>query len=188
MSGVSGLLLAGGASTRMGRDKAELPYRGGSLLQYQCGKLRALGIDDIVVAGPPREARGVRFVSDRYPRRGPLSGLHAGLLAIRNPAALVLSVDTPLVPAALLERLLAAHRGPVTLAARDGRPEPLIGVYDREVAGACERVLKEGGGAVRALLEVTGFQAVEEIGDPAWMLNCNTPQDYARLLSWPPEA
>ena len=97
----SAILLAGGQSTRMGRDKAALDFHGKSLLRYQAEKLRRIGIEDLVIAGGDVSLPGARTVQDRFPGHGPLGGLHAALEQIENPSALVLPVDTPLVPEVL---------------------------------------------------------------------------------------
>ena len=118
MNRVSAILLAGGRSSRMGRDKAGLPFQGMTLLEWQVQKLQGLGIKDIMLSGPRREAPGVRVVPDEFPGRGPLSGLHACMKAASYPDCLVLSVDVPLVPLPALTELVRVHRatgGKVTL-------------------------------------------------------------------------
>ncbi len=178
----SGLILAGGCSSRMGRDKAELEYGGKSFLRHQIEKLRRLGIEDIVVAGREEEIPGCRCVPDRFPHRGPLGGLQAGLAAIREERALVTAVDTPLLPEDLLLELLARHRGGITLASCRGRLEPLIGVYDRTVAERCGELLAGEDRSLRHLLRSCGFREVEYTGDPALLMNCNTPDEYETLM------
>ena len=74
MDGVSGIILAGGKSARMGRDKASLPFGNGTLLTAQTDKLRSLGVTDIVLSG---YAEGM--VPDETPGCGPLGGLAACL-------------------------------------------------------------------------------------------------------------
>ena len=147
----SAILLAGGQSTRMGRDKAALDFHGESLLRHQAEKLRRLGIEDLVIAGGKASLPGVRTVQDRFPGHGPLGGLHAGLEQIENPSALVLPVDTPLVPEVLLLELLES--------------------------GRC---------SVRRLLDAAGCTAVEYRGSPEGLANCNTPEEYARVLKLHP--
>ena len=179
---ISAVILAGGYSSRMGRSKAELLYRGKSFLQHQTDKLFSLGIRDIVVSGWPESPPGTRFVPDVYPHRGPLSGVHAGLLAVQNHAALILPVDTPLVPAAFLQELIAAHRGGITLAALQGEPEPLIGVYDSTLSRDCELLLRSSGSSMRRLFRRVPVRTLEFSGDPSLLLNCNTPEEYETIL------
>lgn len=181
---ISAILLAGGKSSRMGRDKAALPVQGMTLLEWQIQKLRGLGIGDIMLSGSNREMEGVRTVQDRFPERGPLGGLHACLKAARNPDCLVLSVDVPLVPPPLLAELVRLHQqksAAVTLLRHGDRLEPLIGVYQSALFRRAESILQGEHTAVRRLLDETGFQLLDWPGDEAFFLNCNTPEDYARL-------
>ena len=124
---ISAIILAGGFSSRMWREKAELDFHGVTFLRHQVFKLQSLGIKDIVVSGYENAPEGCRFVPDVYPHRGPISGIHAGLLAIKEDRALVLAVDTPLVPERLLQGLIGRHRAGITLVTCQGEIEPLIG-------------------------------------------------------------
>lgn len=179
---VSAIVLAGGYSSRMGQNKAELDFNGVSFLQHQVNKLWAVGIEDIVVSGCPSVPDGCRFVPDVYPHRGPLSGIHAGLLAIRNTCALVLAVDTPLVPEALLEELIRAHEAGITVVSCKGETEPLIGVYDRRMAQECEELLRGERTSLRALFHRTGISTLEYRGDQNRLANCNTPEEYRKMM------
>lgn len=184
MSRLSAILLAGGRSSRMGRDKAALPFQGMTLLEWQVRKLQSLGIEDIMLSGRCREMEGVRTVPDEYPGRGPLGGLHAGMKAARRPDCLVLSVDVPLVPPQALVELVRVHRetgGPVTLLRHGDKWEPLMGVYQSGLFRCAERILQGENTAVRRLLDETGFQLTDWAGDEQLFLNCNTPEDYERL-------
>ena len=92
------------------------------------------------------------------------------------------AVDSPLVPAEFLKELIAAHRGGITLASFRGEVEPLIGVYRSALAGRAESLLREDRRSVRALLECADTRLVSFPGDARLLLNCNAPEDYARLL------
>lgn len=181
---VSAVVLAGGYSSRMGQNKAELRFHGHSLLEHQVIKLRSVGIADIVIAGYEAAPEGCRYAPDLYPHRGPLSGIHAGLLAAQNESALVLAVDVPLVPAETLEALLEAHTGGVTMLQHDGKEELLIAVYDRALAGLCGTILQSERTAVRRLLEKTQVRTLPFTGDESLLLNANTAEEYQQLLSW----
>ena len=184
MNGLSAILLAGGKSSRMGRDKALLPFRGTTLLEWQIQKLRGLGIEDIMLSGSRQGMEGIRVVPDEFPERGPLGGLHACMKAARNPDCLVLSVDVPLVPPQALTELIWAHREGrevVTLLCHGGKWEPLMGVYQSGLYRVAEPLLQGENTAVRRLLDETGFQLVDWHEDETLFLNCNTPEDYARL-------
>ena len=184
MNGLSAILLAGGKSSRMGRDKAMLPFRGMTLLEWQVQKLRGLGIGDIMLSGSRGCVEGVRVVPDEYPGRGPLGGLHACMKRAVHPDCLVLSVDVPLVPAEALAALVRAHResgAAATLLRHGDKWEPLMGVYQSRLFRCAEPILQGTNTAVRRLLDETGFQLLDWPGDEALLLNCNTPEDYERL-------
>ena len=174
---ISAVVLAGGYSTRMGVDKASLPFGSGTLLTHQAEKLRSLGVGEVLISGT---AQGI---PDVFPHRGPLSGIHAGLLAAKHDAVLFLGVDVPLVPAATLLALIEAHTGGVTLLEHGGKIEPLIAVYDRSLAGACEKILRTEHTSVRRLLDAAPVKTISYTDDEALLTNCNTPETYRELLA-----
>jgi len=182
MSGsFSGVILAGGQSRRMGTDKASLPLFGRTFAEHQAEKLRALGIRDILFSGGGDAPAGTRAVPDELPGRGPLGGLHAALKRAEHPACLVLPVDAVLVPESVLRALLEAHRGGVTVLSHSGRPEPLLAVYDSDLWGLAEELLRQGGDtSARAFLERAGYRELPYDGDETLLMNCNTPEDYRR--------
>lgn len=182
---LSAVILAGGLSTRMGTCKAELPWEGKTLLQHQVERMRSLGIEDIILAGYAKPVEGTRCVPDRYPRKGPLGGIHAGLLAARNGSCLVTGIDTPLVPAEIYSELVRTHRQSehrITVLGRGGELEPLMGVYDRYLAGIAEEILQGDSTSVRRLLDRSGYEVFPYMGDEVLLRDCNTPEDLRRAL------
>src|SRR5438093_5392019 len=95
-SGCSLVILAGGRSRRMGRDKAGLPAGGGTLVEHLAQRLRPV-VDETIVAGGSAtlELAGVRRIDDHHPGLGPLAGMHAGLLAARHTLVWVVAGDLP---------------------------------------------------------------------------------------------
>ena len=177
--GLSGIVLAGGLSRRMGQNKAELRLNGKTFLELQVDKLRALGIEDVMLSGTDCPSLpGTRAIPDEYTGRGPLGGLHACLKAARNPVCLVVSVDVPLVPSATLAQLCRTHTGGITVLRHGDLEEPLIGVYDRAVAVNIAALLETGRGAVRTLRETVLWNCFDYLGPEELLINCNTPEDY----------
>ena len=180
----SGIILAGGASRRMGRNKAELELMGKTLLQRQVDKFLALGFRDIMLSGEGCPVLpGVRVIPDEYTGKGPLGGLHACLRAAQNPACLVVSVDTPLIPAAALAHLCQAHDSGVTVLRRGGLEEPLLGVYDCCTADAISALIENGRYAVRALRDIVSWQYFDYLGPEELLMNCNTPEEFEDVRS-----
>src|SRR5689334_5170009 len=133
------VLLAGGASRRMGVDKALLPVPEGKsrvrpLWQHQLGTLETLGPVEVLVSGPARPGfpARLRCVPDDVPARGPLGGLAACLAQVTTPWMLVLAVDLPLMTASFLGGLLqACDAGRGVVPRGPDHYEPLAAVYPR---------------------------------------------------------
>ena len=132
---VAAVLLAGGRSRRMGRDKALLPLADGRLLwQRQLDVLRALEPAELFVSGPWREGFPAALVclEDEGESRGPLSGIAAALGATRAERLAVLAIDLPRMTVGFLRGLLERAedgRGVVPRHGVDGPYEPLAAVY-----------------------------------------------------------
>lgn len=178
----SAILLAGGRSSRMGRSKAELPFGGRRMIDHQIERLSMLGIDDVIVAGYDGTVSHGRTVPDKLPHRGPLGGLASALPAAANESCLVLSVDAPLVPPAVLFELMRHHRGGITVVEHGGQTEPLIGVYDRALSSACEELLAGGQGSVKCLFRAASFSTLSCEVDALLLSNCNTNEEYRRMV------
>lgn len=177
------IILAGGKSSRMGVDKAFMELDGKTLLHRQIEKVVKLGVRDILISGPKSMRVPVwPVIPDVYPDCGPIGGIHACLSAASSEACLVLSVDTPLVPVEELEKLCNSHMEGFTLLCNKGKAEPLIGVYDSKIAPTLEKMIKEGQYSVRALSQYFSVQLVPYTGPEEYLCNCNTPEDFQRML------
>ena len=184
MKSVSGSILAGGKSTRMGVDKANLVLGTNTLLEIQIEKMRSLRIQDIMVSGSKGSFSNVRYIEDIIKGMGPLGGLHACFAAATCPNCFVLSVDTPLIPKETLDSLLQMHLGAsceATLLVHDGRVEPLIGVYRTDIRDKITDLICGSDRSMRALLKQINYQTMPYRGDIALLMNCNTPKDYEEL-------
>src|SRR5438128_12608886 len=91
------VILAGGLSRRMGRDKAALPAGDGTLIEHIARRLAPV-VEETIVAGASgrHHLPGTTMVDDRYPGLGPLAGIHAGLLVARSPLVWVVGCDYPM--------------------------------------------------------------------------------------------
>ena len=180
---VSAAVLAGGYSTRMGCDKALLKCGDKSFLEVHVSRLKALGIGEILLSGTPHRIPGSRNVEDYYPHRGPLSGVHTCMRQAAFSSLLVISVDVPLIPRDALHRLVIDHEGGITALKHSGRIEPLIAVYDCNLAEAAERILKSDHHAIRQLFDIVPVRHSLYQGDERLLSGCNTPEEYAQVLA-----
>lgn len=181
------IILAGGKSSRMGQDKADLLLHGKSFLEIQIEKARELGISDIVVSGYRGQLQqsDVRIIPDEKPEQGPLGGLSTCLNVIKSQWALVLSVDAPLVPASELRHLLkyAEEEAQKAVIVQSGAQQyPLIGVYHRSLVPAMLEEVTQRKGSVFAMLRRAGYAVYMSEADESVFSNVNDPASYQRML------
>jgi molybdenum cofactor guanylyltransferase len=145
LTDVSAVLLAGGESRRMGRDKATLLFHGKPLWQIQFQTLQKLEPKEIFVSAriDPRWRRDdVRFVADVPPSHGPLSGLDASMNRMGTTHLLALAIDMPWMSNTYLEFLCAQIEAGCGVLPKIGdRAEPLAAIYPREAAIETGRAL-----------------------------------------------
>ncbi len=142
---ISAVLLAGGESRRMGKDKATLLFHGKPLWQIQLEVLRKLEPTEIFVSArtdPVWRPADAQFVADDPPSRGPLSGLAAALARMRARHLLALAIDTPFVTDEYLKFLCSQiEPGRGVIPKIDDRFEPLAGIYPQEALTSVQRAL-----------------------------------------------
>lgn len=189
---LTGVLLAGGRSVRMGEDKAALRFGGELLLPRLTERLQTVCEKVVVVrrAGqelPPLPPE-IHVVEDLVPGMGPLGGLLTGLAAAPTPFVFLGACDLPLLDPDLI-RWLAQHPGrgaDVLLPMRDGHAEPTHAIYGARCLGAIKQAMLSGELGMGTWL---GALRVERIPEADWrqvhpdgrsFLNVNTPSDLAR--------
>jgi molybdenum cofactor guanylyltransferase len=145
---VSAYVLAGGRSSRMGRDKALLELGGKPLIEHMVGKLRQLSDHVSILSGSPELAGFAPLVPDLRESCGPLGGLEAALAHASRPWALVLPVDMPFLPVVLLRswiaNILQRTEARLALFVVDGVPQPTICLLHREVAPFLTTAAEQG--------------------------------------------
>lgn len=182
----AGFVLAGGRSSRMGRDKALLELDGETLVERAARRVLAAAGRVAVVGNSERHARfGWPVVADLRAGDGPLAGIEA---ALASPYAaewnLVVACDMPSLAPDLLERLIAEARlrrpDCVTAYTVAHGVEPLCAVYGRGFLAVARRALDAGRRKVRDAFE--GLDVIHlETGNEAAVANVNTPADWRRV-------
>ncbi len=179
---------AGGASSRMGRDKGLVPLAGKPMVSHVIDRVRGLGDEILITTNRPQDYgfAGVRLAGDTRPGAGALGGLHTALSAARGETVLVVACDMPLASRRLLEHLLArAPQADVVIPRKDGEYEPLCAVYAKRCLAFVEAALDEGERRMISFFAQVRVIAVEELEwrafDPEGLtfFNVNTPQDLA---------
>ena len=186
MQKISMIILAGGASRRMGRDKSDLMIDGKTFLEMQIEKGEKLGISDIILSGYHGEKiYKYPVVTDRIPGKGPLGGLEACLRRAENPYCLVLSVDVPLVPVQELSALINAVndlKSDSVILKHDSYEEPLIGIYRTDLADAMLEEITLRKGSVFAILRRIGYECYESRVEDGYFSNINAPEIYEKIV------
>jgi molybdopterin-guanine dinucleotide biosynthesis protein A len=202
-----GFVLAGGQSSRMGRDKALLEFAGRPLIAHALDIFQEASIGAMIAGAASPVLRSLEVfapvIEDASPGHGPLSGICSALSIICARYAVFLPVDLPLLPASLLVYLLRSARitrSAVTVCSVSGFTQTFPAVLDRAVLPALQNELdsQQYGcfsafqAAAAAASQPVRSIAVEllaqtgEVSDPLalppvdWFLNLNTPDDLAR--------
>lgn len=183
---VNGLVLAGGRSTRMGRDKGQLTWHGKPQREYLVELLEGLGIPTRVSCRPDQvpELAGFSLIVDQVADQGPLGAIHSAFLADPAAAWLVVACDMPLLHADAVRHLLAhrrsaaggtAYRAP---AFDDGSPDPLFAIWEPTAFPVVMQRLLDGRRCARKALLEAGVYLLEN-QNPAVLANVNTPEEAA---------
>ena len=188
------LILAGGQSRRMGRDKASLPFGEATMLTALVRRFRETAHPTAVsvrTAGQ-FDTAGADEIVDLYPGQGPLAGLHAAFSATEAERIFLTGTDLPFLTVGLAEAMLAlaaesAETDCCVVQRADGKAEPLCGVYRRSCLPQLERCLREGRRSFKALFRGLRVRYVQEEELPGFDLahqldNLNTPEDYRRAV------
>ncbi len=190
ISGVTGVILAGGESRRMGSDKSLLPLTGARFIDHVYRCMAALFNEVIIVTNSPGLYKEIpcRKVPDIYYAQGALAGLHSGLLHAKNEKIFVVACDMPFITPAVV-REICAHKdqGDLVIPYSSNGHEPLHALYGKSCIPAMEQVLDAG---LKRIIDF--FDQVKTVELPADTIrqhdpdeksfqNINTPEDYFRL-------
>jgi molybdopterin-guanine dinucleotide biosynthesis protein A len=188
---LAAVLLAGGQSSRMGRDKALLRIGGQPLIHLLAKRLLEVAEQVFVSAPDPAMYAFLSLpcVRDVYAGCGPLAGLHAAMLQSERPLMLVLACDLPRVSASLLQILIdaASDYDVVIPETSDGRLHPVCAVYRRTCLAAAERCLQSGEYRMLHLFEDRNLRVLRlrprDFHFPDSVLSdMNSPRDWDNFL------
>ncbi|HKO03620.1 MAG TPA: molybdenum cofactor guanylyltransferase [Candidatus Acidoferrales bacterium] len=186
----SGFVLAGGHSSRMGKEKALLEINGTPLVVRAARLLEPL-CSGVTIVGPQElyQHFGFAALADERPNLGPLGGILTALGHTEAPWILITACDLPYLTADWLRYLIgraASSQARVVLPESDSGPEPLCAVYHRDAAAAIRSEIARG---ERKVTRALGSLPIERLlpaeirpFDPRGLLfhNLNTPEDYER--------
>ena len=188
---IHGLVLAGGRSSRMKRDKAAIEFRSGETQLSTAMNLLASRVARTYVSvrgdqqNDPERARYARIV-DRGDSEGPIAGISAALAAYPDAAWLVVACDLPFLDAATLDYLLLARDPDFDATAfrssHDGLPEPLCAIYEPRSREGINAQIAAGRNCPRKFLINAHTQLLDQ-PNPRALDNINTVEEYERAMT-----
>ncbi|HKS72032.1 MAG TPA: molybdenum cofactor guanylyltransferase [Terriglobales bacterium] len=192
MEDVSAFVLAGGKSTRMGRDKALLVLDGRTLVERAVALARLVSNHVWIVGDAKKYSRFGTVVEDLYVDRGPLGGIHAALAGSASQWNLMLAVDLPFLSPDFLKWMIevgSKAEAVVTVPRTGGGLQPLSAVYHQRFASTAVAALEAGRNKIDASFREVKTRIIDEDeitrqGYPLEMFrNVNTPEEWERVVS-----
>lgn len=189
-AGVTAVILAGGQSSRMGSNKALLPYRGGRFIESIHRQLTGIFPEVIVVTNHPEQYEFIpcRKVADRYPGMGALAGLHAGLYHATTPHIFAVACDMPYLNSTLIRKLASLRNGTdVVIPEGQAGLEPLHALYSSSCLPYMEQAMADDRRRIISFFPQVRLRKVSRDWvaaiDPCFdsFKNINTPDDYFHL-------
>lgn len=187
---VAGMLLTGGASRRMGTDKASIVIGVGRTCAQTVATRLSTVATPVIEVGPGKS--GLTAVADDEPAAGPLAAIATGWKSLRDMghanAVLILACDLPAVTVDLLEFLARFPSLDTVVPVVNGRAQPLCARFSATSLDTCQHLVAEGRRSLRALLETTTVTWIEQetwstVADERCFADIDTPEDLARLVA-----
>lgn len=182
---ITGIILAGGKSSRMGREKGLILLQNKPFMQHIIDALQPLVTELIIVSSnPDYDTFNIKRIEDIVPESGPIAGIHAGLLHSKTKNNLVISCDVPLINTGVLQQLLEyrTENYDIVQFESKGKTIPLIALYKKQCAEKCFELLKNGERRLRKLVLAMRTKTITvSEKEEALVINLNTIEDLKTI-------
>jgi molybdopterin-guanine dinucleotide biosynthesis protein A len=159
---ITGFILAGGKSSRMGEDKGLIQFQGKPMIEYTLNVMKQCCDQVIIVSNNPEyEQFGVTVIEDQIKDKGPLAGICTALSYSQNPTNLILTCDSPFVNKGLIEALISSKKAEVTLPIYEGQLYPLTAVYQKSTLEYLQTQLDLNNLKVKDVIKMLNIHLVE---------------------------
>ncbi|OGU59018.1 MAG: hypothetical protein A2X64_03940 [Ignavibacteria bacterium GWF2_33_9] len=198
---ITGIVLAGGKSTRMGQNKSFLKLGEFDAVEITINLMKSLFSEVIISSNEPElyEKYGLNIVEDIFTHKGPLAGIHAGMIASRTEKNFVISCDVPLLSEEIIVHLIEINKEEdIAIYRADGFLQQLVGLYHKKLIPQIEAILEENIEEVRAekqhhrkcnvkrLVEESTSRIIDadslDFYKEGTFFNMNHPEDYEKIL------
>ena len=199
---ITGIILSGGKSTRMGENKSLMKLGDRTVIEHTLLLMQSLLSEVILITNTPDEYKflNIPLFEDVYKYRGPLAGIHSGLLNSTTEENFVISCDIPLITKEIIEYIIKYDTPhPITVCRADGYIQQLAGKYSKSLTPKIEALLKiekdetrdsnqkKRKCKVHSLLDIVGAEIIEakdlDFYSDGIFLNMNRQEDYQKILS-----
>ncbi len=187
---ITGFVLCGGESSRMGSDKGLIRWKGIALAEHAVMKLRQRCTTVVLLSSNPSH----RFLDcqvwpDEITRIGPAGGILAALRGTKTDQNYILACDMPLLPVEVFDQLQSAiqESAPFCLPVSGGRIHPLCGIYRKSAYPEISQLVESGNFGITRIVELCHSQLVTIVGKfgqdiSSWFLNVNSAGDLEDLI------
>lgn len=182
---ITGIILSGGKSTRMGTDKGFLMFENKPFIQHSIDALKPVVSEIVIVSNNPNyDTFGFKRVEDIIENAGPVAGIYSGLKHSKTEYNLILSCDIPLISSKVLEKLIDAIDGvsDIIQIESNGKKMPLIALYKKQCETTFLKLLNEGERKLQYAISQCKVKTVRlSIEDELFTRNINTPDELKEI-------
>lgn len=182
----TGIILAGGKSSRIGQNKALLELSGKKIIEIIYEKISLLFNDVIIISNSPEDYQfmGLNIYGDIFPGFGPLAGIHSGLINSKTERNFIISCDLPLISNQAVEYIKNYNSDKsVVIYKKSGRLQFLFGIYNKKCLPVLDDLLKSKILKVRDFISKIDVEILDaEIFPDEIFFNLNRIEDYNYLL------
>ncbi|MDP5157651.1 MAG: molybdenum cofactor guanylyltransferase [Flaviramulus sp.] len=182
---ITGIILAGGKSSRMGTDKGFLKLNDKLFIEHSIDALKALVSEIIIISNSnDYDVFGYKRINDKVENSGPLAGIYTGLIHSETEYNLVLSCDIPLIKTELLKLLIEAdeEKYDIIQFESNGKMTPLIALYKKNCTNTFYNLLNSGERRLQYAINQCEFKRIHLKKEHDYLItNVNTNQELKDL-------
>lgn len=184
---VTAYILAGGKSSRMGKDKGLILFNGKAIIQHIIEKLQPVTDKVVIISNNPAYDKfGVEVIEDLIRNLGPAGGIFTALSHSQNEKNLILSCDTPFITTEAIEYIFQhSDLSQISWPIYDGKIEPLFGVYSKSCLAKWEKLIHNGILKLQEIASNFNLNQLNVDNNPLFnkniFTNINTPEDFENL-------
>jgi molybdopterin-guanine dinucleotide biosynthesis protein A len=182
---ITGIILAGGKSSRMGSDKGFIKLNDKSFVEYSIKALKPLVNDILIVSdNPDYDIFGYKRIEDEIKGAGPVAGIWSGLNSSQTKSNLILSCDIPLIKTSILEKLIDSidENSEIIQIESNGKTMPLIAMYKKQCAPTFLKALQNDERRLRRVINTMKTKnVVLEVEEQDTTMNINTQEELKTI-------